>query len=316
MSLRVALIGGRGYTGAEWLGLLAGHPGLSLAFASSESHPGTALAEVCPGWPDPAATFICIGPGDTAGQHADAWVLAVPNGAAGEWAAAIRAADPHTVILDLSADHRFDKGWAYGLPERFRADLRQSRNIANPGCYATGAQLALLPLKDRLDGVPVVFGVSGFSGAGRKPGERNDPERLRDNLIPYRLNGHLHEQEVSHQLQREIRFIPHVAGFFRGISLTVSANLDRTMSETELSGVFREHYRDEARVKVLDGIPEISGVRNTPDIHIGGFSVDRRNPRRVSWVAALDNLSKGAASQAMQNLNLALQLDENLGIAR
>lgn len=316
MSLSVALIGGRGYTGAEWLGLLAGHPGLSLAFASSASQAGTALAEVCAIWPDPSARFIRFGPDDIPNHRAEAWVLAVPNGAAGEWAAAIRAADPDTVILDLSADHRFDKEWTYGLPERFRAEIRESRNIANPGCYATGAQLALLPLQDRLDGVPVVFGVSGFSGAGKKPTERNDPERLRDNLIPYRLNGHLHEQEISHQLQCEVRFIPHVAGYFRGISLTLTANLDRTMGETELTGMFREHYRHEARVKVLDGIPEISGVRNTPDIHIGGFSVDRRNPRRVSWVAALDNLSKGAASQAMQNLNLALQLDENLGIER
>ncbi len=104
---------------------------------------------------------------------------------------------PACVILDLSADYRFDPGWTYGLPERFRDQIRTSKLIANPGCYATGSQLGLLPLKDRLASPPVIFGVSGFSGAGKTPSPRNDPEMLRDNLMPYALSGHVHEQEIS-----------------------------------------------------------------------------------------------------------------------
>lgn len=315
MSARVALIGGRGYTGSEWLGLMLKHPGLSLAFASSASLAGRPLTEAFPDWPDSTDRFRAADPQDLAGLDADAWLLAVPDGAAAEWAGAIRAAHANTVILDLSADHRSDAGWAYGLPERNRSSISGALNIANPGCYATGAQLALIPLLDRLQGVPVVFGVSGYSGAGRAPTERNDPERLRDNLIPYRLNGHGHEHEISYQLGRPVRFMPHVAPFFRGISLTLSARLDHAMDAAELLAVFSDAYRDEPRVGVSAQIPEIAMVRHSPDIHIGGFSVDERDRFRVTWVAVLDNLGKGAAAQAMQNLNLALGLDEHLGLA-
>lgn len=315
MSARIALIGGRGYTGTEWLKLLLKHPRLSLAFASSGSLAGRPLTEAFPEWPDSAERFRAADPQDLAGLDADAWLLAVPNGAAAEWAGAIRAAHSGAVILDLSADHRFDAGWVYGLPERNRTSISGALNIANPGCYATGAQLALIPLLDRLQGVPVVFGVSGYSGAGRAASERNDPERLRDNLIPYRLNGHVHEREISHQIERPVRFMPHVGPFFRGISLTLSARLDRATDAAELLAVFGDAYRNEPRVSVSEQIPEIAMVRHSPDIRIGGFSVDERDRSRVSWVAVLDNLGKGAATQAMQNLNLALGLNEHLGLA-
>lgn len=315
MSARVALIGGRGYTGSEWLGLLLKHPQLSLAFASSGSLAGRPLTEAFPDWPASEDRFHPSDPQRVAGLDADAWLLAVPNGVAAGWATAIRAAHANAVILDLSADHRFDDNWVYGLPERNRARISGSLDIANPGCYATGAQLALAPLLDRLQGVPVIFGVSGYSGAGKAPSERNDPERLRDNLIPYRLNGHVHEREISHQLGRPVRFMPHVAPFFRGISLTLSVRLDHATSATELAAVFDAAYRGEPRVSVSRQIPEIAMVRHSPDIHIGGFSVDERDRCCASWVAVLDNLGKGAAAQAMQNLNLALGLDEHLGLA-
>ncbi|NND45540.1 MAG: N-acetyl-gamma-glutamyl-phosphate reductase [Xanthomonadales bacterium] len=314
MSARIALIGGRGYTGAEFLKYLARHPQLELAFASSASNAGRPLRESFPDWPDAETRFANVTPEDVAKHEADAWLLAVPNGAAAVWAAAIRKSHPNTVILDFSADHRFDDGWCYGLPERNREQVRAARNIANPGCYATGAQLALLPLVDRLQSAPVVFGVSGYSGAGKTPSARNDPERLRDNLIPYTLNGHVHEREISHQLSTDVRFMPHVAPFFRGISLTLSARLDHASDAAELLEAFSNFYAAEPRVRVSAEVPEIPAVRGGPDAHIGGFSVDVRHPRTLAWVAVLDNLGKGAASQAMQNLNLALQFDEHLGL--
>lgn len=310
----VNLIGGRGYTGSELLRLIAKHPGMRLGVASSRSHAGQSISSACDSWPDDGKTFTQVDPADISSYPADAWVLALPNGLAGQWVEAIRAVFPDSVILDLSADYRFDPDWIYGLPERYREQIRNARMIANPGCYATGSQLGLLPLTDQLIAAPVIFGVSGYSGAGKTPSPRNDPDVLRDNLIPYALSGHLHEQEISHELGIEVRFMPHVAAFFRGISLTISFELGHTTSTEHLEVLFQQAYAGETRVKVRREIPQVSAVQNTPDVHIGGFNVDARNPAQGSLVVVLDNLLKGAASQAMQNLNLALDMDEYTGI--
>jgi len=313
-SRKINLVGGRGYTGSELLRLIAQHPEMDLGMASSRSHVGQSLSSTCDGWPEDGRTFTHLEPKGTAAFPADAWVLALPNGLADQWVEAIRADFPDTVILDLSADYRFDSHWTYGLPERFRDQLRTAIRIANPGCYATGSQLGLLPLKDQLALVPVIFGVSGYSGAGKTPSPRNDPDALRDNLIPYALSGHMHEKEISHQLQTPVRFMPHVAAFFRGISLTITFELDHATSVDELEWLFQQVYAGEAGVKVNREIPQVSAVQGTPDVHIGGFTIDERNPALGSLVVVLDNLLKGAASQAMQNLNLALGLDEYSGI--
>lgn len=314
MSARIGIVGGRGYTGAELLKLIAGHPGMTLAFASSSSQAGLPLRSACAEWPEPSDQFVELNVHSVASQSADAWVLAVPNGAAAGWARAIQDACPDAVVLDLSADHRFDKDWVYGLPERFRNKLTGARRIANPGCYATGSQLALWPLAQRLSGTPQVFGVSGYSGAGKTPSPKNDPERLADNLIPYSLAGHVHEHEVSYQLGRDVRFMPHVAAFFRGISLTVSATLTEGSTADALLGEFQQFYRAEPMVEVTPDIPEVSKVRNRPVCRLGGFTADERDQRRITLVSVLDNLAKGAATQAIQNLNLALGLPETQGL--
>jgi len=310
----INLVGGRGYTGSELLRLVAAHPNMNLGIASSRSHAGEAIASTCDGWPDDGMTFTQLEPEDVSDHPADAWVLALPNGLAGKWVEHICAGSPGSVILDLSADYRFDPDWTYGLPERFRDQIRATRLIANPGCYATGSQLGLLPLADELVTAPVIFGVSGYSGAGKTPSPRNDPEVLRDNLIPYALSGHMHEREISHQLQTAVRFMPHVAAFFRGISLTISFELDHELTADGLFHAFQQAYAGEDRIKVQRDIPLVRSVQGSPDVHIGGFTIDARNPNRGSLVVVLDNLLKGAASQALQNLNLALGLDEHLGI--
>jgi N-acetyl-gamma-glutamyl-phosphate reductase len=310
------LVGGRGYTGSELLRLLAGHPGMRLGIASSSSHAGQSLSSACDAWPDDGRTFTHLEPSDISRYPADAWVLALPNGLAAKWVEVIRAQFPGNVILDLSADYRFDSEWTYGLPERFRDQIRKAHLIANPGCYATGSQLGLLPLKDRLIAAPVIFGVSGYSGAGKTPSPRNDPDVLRDNLIPYALTGHMHENEISYQLDTPVRFMPHVAAFFRGISLTIAFELDHAATVAELEKIFQAAYTNESSVKICKEIPQVSAVQNTAGVHIGGFTIDARNPARGSLVVVLDNLLKGAASQALQNLNLALGLDEYSGIDR
>jgi N-acetyl-gamma-glutamyl-phosphate reductase len=310
----INLVGGRGYTGSELLGLIAVHPDMDLGMASSRSHAGQKISSTCDGWPDDGRCFTQLEPDGVSAYPADAWVLALPNGLAGAWVEAIEREYPDSVILDLSADYRFDPDWTYGLPERFREQLGNAHRIANPGCYATGAQLGLLPLADSLVSAPVVFGVSGFSGAGKTPSPKNDPEVLKDNMIPYALSGHMHEKEISHQLNTDVRFMPHVAAFFRGITLTIAFELDQATSVGELQTLFQAEYANEARIHVSGEIPQVRAVQGTPDVHIGGFTVDARNPARGSLVVVLDNLLKGAASQAIQNLNLALELDENAGI--
>jgi len=311
---RINLVGGRGYTGSELLRLIAAHPDMDLGMASSRSHAGEKISSTCDGWPDNGSCFTQLDPDGVSAYPADAWILALPNGLAGVWVAAIQREYPDSVILDLSADYRFDPDWTYGLPERFREQIRNARLIANPGCYATGAQFGLLPLAEQLVSAPTVFGVSGFSGAGKTPSPRNDPEVLRDNMIPYALSGHMHEKEISNQLHTDVRFMPHVAAFFRGISLTIAFELDHATSVAELEALFQAEYASEVRVRVSREIPQVRTVQGTPDVHIGGFDVDARNATRGSLVVTLDNLLKGAASQAVQNLNLALGLDEGAGI--
>ena len=311
---RVALIGGRGYTGAALLPLVAGHPGLELALASSGSQAGLALREIDPGWPDAGAKLVALNPADVVDVDAGIWILAVPNGASAPWVSAIVAANPEALIVDLGADYRFDTEWVYGLSEWNRDALRTARRVANPGCYATGAQFALMPLRDFLTRPPVLFGVSGYSGAGKTPSPRNDPERLADNLIPYSLTGHVHEREISVHLGRPVRFHPHVAPFFRGISLTVSVNLSQELTPDQLLALFAGAYEHAPLVEVTPEIPEIREISGTPGLKIGGFVVDPRQPYRVTYVAVLDNLLKGAASQAIQNINLALGVDELAGI--
>jgi len=310
----INLIGGRGYTGSELLGLIARHPDVQLGIASSRSNAGQSIHSSCAAWPDDGKTFVGLEPQDVSAYPADAWVLALPNGLAGAWVEAIRTEHPDSAILDLSADYRFDPDWTYGLPERFRDKLKTTQLIANPGCYATGSQLGLLPLAKQLASAPVIFGVSGYSGAGKTPSTRNDPEVLRDNIIPYALSGHMHEKEISFQLGTQVRFMPHVAAFFRGISLTISFELDHSTSVTELQQLFQTTYAGEPWVKICDEIPQVSEVQGLPDVHIGGFDIDLRNPARGSMIVVLDNLLKGAASQAVQNLNLAMGLSENSGL--
>lgn len=311
---RVALIGGRGYTGSAFLPLLARHPQLTLALASSSSQAGQPLREIDPAWPDADTRLVALAPQDVTNVDAGIWLLALPNGASAPWVEAIAAAHPEAIIVDMGADYRFDPGWVYGLSEWNRAALAGARRIANPGCYATGVQFALLPLREYLTRPPIVFGVSGYSGAGKTPSPRNDPGRLADNLIPYSLTGHLHEREVSTHLGRPVRFHPHVASFFRGISLTLSVNLSMELEVGRLLELFQAAYRDAPLVEISREIPEIREIAGRAGLKIGGFAIDPRQPYRLTFVAVLDNLLKGAASQAMQNINLALGLDELAGL--
>jgi N-acetyl-gamma-glutamyl-phosphate reductase common form len=304
-------VGARGHTGAELVKLIERHPHVQLAFASSRQGVGKPLADLVPGTRI-ALLVEDLSPTEIAARDVDAVVLALPNGAAKPYIDAIDASGKRIVIVDLSADHRFDDTWAYGLPEHHRDDVKGAVRIANPGCYATGAQVGTRPLLDLVREVHV-FGVSGYSGAGTTPSPRNDPAALHDNLMPYALTGHLHEREISRHLQHRVYFTPHVAPFFRGITLTLSMTLTQPIDVVTLRARYRTAYDHEPLVRVVDDIPLVRDAALRHDVTVGGFAVDESGTR-VVVVVTLDNLLKGAATQAVQNLNLALGLAERAGI--
>ena len=157
------------------------------------------------------------------------------------------------------------------------------------------------------------FGVSGYSGAGTSPSDKNDPEKLRDNLMPYSLVGHVHEREVSRQLQHPVEFMPHVAPHFRGLTITANMHLSSSMTAAEANARYRQRYGHEPLLRVIDDAPWVSRIAGKHHVEIGGFTVSG-DGRRLVAAATLDNLLKGAATQALQNLNLAFGLPETQGI--
>lgn len=312
MSIQVGLIGARGHVGTELIRLIAGHPEFELNFVASREREGKALSEYEPG---PVGDLRYCNPtvAEAAALGVDALVLALPNGMADGFVDAIDAQAPETVVLDLSADKRFDDAWQYGLPELNRESAAGNRRITNPGCYATAMQLAIAPFCDSITGAVQCFGVSGYSGAGTSPSDKNDPEKLRDNLMPYSLTGHIHEREVARQLGQQIEFMPVVAGYFRGITMTVNMHLSRPFALDEVRNNYQSHYRGEPLVRVMDEVPWVSRIAGRHHAEVGGFTLSA-DGRRLVVVATLDNLLKGAATQALQNLNLAFGLPETLGV--
>jgi len=202
---RVALIGARGYTGKALVDLLNKHPNMDLRHVSSRELAGKKLE----GYEKRDIIYENLSAEDVRRMadkgDIDCWVMALPNGVCKPWVDAIDESGKDTVVVDLSADYRFDPRWTYGLPETVaRADIARAKRISNPGCYATAAQIGIAPLIPHLGGQPTVFGVSGYSGAGTKPSPKNDLLNLENNLIAYSLTDHIHEKEISAQLGTEV----------------------------------------------------------------------------------------------------------------
>lgn len=321
---KVALIGARGYTGKNLIELVNNHPFLELAHVSSRELCGQKLQN----YTKSEIIYENLSIADIkqleTDKKVDIWVMALPNKVCIPFVEAIESIDncKTSKIIDLSADFRFvdESSWKYGLPElTSRSLISQAKKISNPGCYATGTQLSIAPLNNNINGLPVVFGVSGYSGAGTKPSPKNDVKNLENNLIPYALTDHIHEREVSKRLGRDIAFIPHVGQWFQGISLTVSIPLKSGENYTNESicDVYKTFYKDEKLVKVLNVGQECT-VKNIAGYHgvvIGGFKVNEAG-NRVVVTAFIDNLLKGAATQCLQNINLALGYYEYEGIPK
>lgn len=216
-----------------------------------------------------------------------------------------------------------------------RSAIRESKRISNPGCYATSSQLLVAPLLKYLkyDAWPTVFGVSGYSGAGTVAGQsaadgrpttvpKVSPESLMGGIKPYALTDHIHEREAGRHLSRllkdpsnpmKIAFVPTVAPWFSGILSVMSMSLSEKVTAKDVKALYEESYKDEKLVRIQRDVPVVPDVANQHGWTVGGFQVHSEGDRAVV-VGGLDNLLKGAATQCLQNLNLALGYDEYAGI--
>lgn len=296
----VGVVGARGHTGSELLRLLSAHPDVALTYAGSRELDGEPVPSM------EGLTFQSLDAKGVGELELDAVFLALPNGVSEPF---VEALSDDTTIVDISADHRFDDAWVYGLPELNRDKIAGAKRIANPGCYATVAQLTLAPFLDVVQGIPTVFGVSGYSGAGTTPSPKNDPERLADSLMPYSLTGHIHEREASRNLDIPVSLMPHVHPTFRGLLVTTHIPTLGPISHGEAFQMLRNAYEGESLVTVQDDVPELRDGTGIDGVILGGLDVSDEG-RRIVVVGVEDNLLKGAAVQAIQNLNLGLGLSE------
>ena len=303
----IGLLGGRGYVGQEIIKLLVNHKYLNITSIFSSSKAGQSVPlnvgnELL--YQDLSLDQIVL-------SDEDAFILALPNNESQNYVDLIHRHNPQAIIVDLSADHRFDQAWEYRVPEL--SETVQSTKISNPGCYASAMQFMLEPLKNILAGPVHLYGISGYSGAGATPNSRNDQEALQDSILPYSLVSHLHEKEVKAHSYPEILFTPHVGNFFRGIMMTGNFILSESMSADEIYNLFVNHYQSEQLICIQPELPKLQDVQNTSNVIMGGFAVDQEI-NRLTFCCALDNLLKGAATQTVQNLNSAFGWDDNLGI--
>ncbi len=335
--VRASVAGASGYAGGELVRWLTHHPSVDVAHVSAFREQGRPLADVFPnlrGFGD--HTLNGAGWLEMA-RDSDVVFLALPHGAAIEAAPILLEAGAR--VVDLGADFRLkdadvyarwygsDHGAAgllreavYGLTEVNREALRTARLVANPGCYPTAAALALLPLlsSGRVKGPVIVDAKSGVSGAGRNPSAESHFSAVNENMRPYNLGKHRHGPEMEQTFAEagfpvSVYFAPHLAPMTRGILATCYAPISGELDEDELLGIYRDAYRNEPFVRVLE--EELPQTKATLGSNFCDVAV-RVDPERGLAVAvsAIDNLVKGAAGQAIQNMNLMFGLPETQGL--
>jgi N-acetyl-gamma-glutamyl-phosphate reductase len=311
---RVHVVGAAGYAASEFVRLVLRHPQLELGVLESASHAGRPVAELAAlrrserAFDPPGTLAAALDAGD---------VVVYAGGAelAREHVPALVARGARTI--DFSDAFRLDApgGAIYGLPERYRAALRDATLVANPGCYPTATLLALLPLAPFANDIVqlVVDAKSGVSGAGRTPAAANLYAEVEGDVRAYGLGGHRHEAEIVRQLAlaglaAPLAFTPHVVPLARGMLADCYAVFSREPGDAALHEAFARAYDGEPFVHVLppERAPSVKALAATNDVELHVSRVGRV----VRVIAALDNLGKGAAGQAMQNLNIMLGLPE------
>lgn len=336
--IKVAIVGGTGYTGAELLRLLALHPHAQVEIITSRSEEGVRVADMYPNLRENYPDLVFSVPDADALTACDVVFFATPHGVAHGLADEILQAG--TRVIDLSADFRLEDAdeWAqwygqphgaphlladavYGLPEVNRASIKDACLIAVPGCYPTAVQLGLLPLVEAglADTQQIIAScASGVSGAGRGAKVGSLFCEATENMMAYGVKGHRHLPEIKQGLRRAagksvgLTFVPHLVPMIRGIHATLYATVvDRSV---DLQALFEQRYKDEPFVDVLPAgvFPQTRSVKGANMCRI---AVQRPQDGDVVVVmAAIDNLVKGASGQAVQNMNIMFGLDEKSGL--
>ena len=318
---RVAVIGAAGYGGAVAAAILHRHPSLELSVVTARSDAGRRHDELYPRYRVPLTLEEFEA--DGIAERASSAVVAYPHGAA---APAVRALRERGLkVVDLSADFRLDREryerWyqahaapelldeaVYGLTEAHRDEIREAELVAAPGCYSTAALLALWPVRDHIKDV-VVDGKSGASGAGREATPTTHFVSVTENVQAYKVEGHRHAAELEQELNgASFTFVPHLVPVEQGLLASCYATTD--LDAQAALDRYRDSYADEPFIDLVDEPPGTDDVRETNRCRIHVSVVGER----VVALAAIDNLWKGAAGQAVQDLNLMLGLPETEGL--
>lgn len=336
--MKVGVIGASGYSGGELLRYLSTHGECDVVCATSRKVAGKKVDSVHPhlrGVLD--LCFEDLTPSQVAAR-CDFVFTATPHGASMKIVAELLEAG--VKVVDLSGDFRFadpmvyeeyyeakhehpDVKAVYGLPELHREEIKNAEVVANPGCYPTSVILGLMPLVREKIVVPDKIAAdskSGVSGAGAQPKPVTHFCMAEESITPYLLTRHRHLPEMEQELRRfdasvKISFVPHLVPVIRGISTTLHCFLRKAVSGESLQRLYMDYYGGEPFVRVLESgtVPRMSAVRGTNYIDIGGFGVDEERGRAIV-VSSIDNLGKGAAGQAVQNMNLMNGYPETMGL--
>ena len=333
--LRVAIFGGSGYGGAELLRILLLHPNVEIGLVTANEHAGKAVGEVHRNLFGICNLKFETAPDDFAALEGyDFAFFALPHGQAMDLLPRVPSG---VKVIDLSGDFRlrdaaefaahykrehtameWQKGFVYGLTETEREHIKTATRIANPGCFATATLLGLAPLvkHDLLTGRVVVDAKTGSSGSGAKPAANTHHPQRMNSFYAYKPFTHQHVPEIEQELcavgnwQSELVFMTHSLPVARGIFASIYAETNEEIAAPELREVYADFYRDSFFVRLVEGSPDINWVKNTNFCDIG---VAARGQQIVVF-SAIDNLVKGAAGQAVQNMNLMSGLDEKTGL--
>ena len=310
----VGIVGANGYTGSELIRLLAYHPKVELGFLYSRSNAGTKISTL---YPD--LEMVCYMVLTNEISDVDILFLCLPHKESQNWLTQNQV-NKDTLVIDLGNDFRLDGSFAdrefiYGLPEINKDKIAKTKSIANPGCFATAIQLALLPLAEKglLEDV-YTTGITGATGAGQSLQATTHFTWRNDNISAYKTLTHQHVDEILQQLisfnknEVSLNFVPWRGDFARGIftSSTIKTNLELSY----IKQLFENFYADAPFVKVSERAIDLKQVVNTNRcvIHV------EKNANVVVIHSAIDNLLKGASGQAVQNMNIAMGWDQNLGL--
>lgn len=337
--INTAVFGASGYTGQELIRILSGHPEVNLIAVTSRRFAGKDVSEIFPSLQGiTSLKYRNAAPEDIA-QIADVVFLALPHGVSMEIAPVFLQAGKK--VIDLSADYRlrdvliYEKWYAkhssaalladavYGIPELYRLDIRRAKLVANPGCYPTSIILGLAPAlkNDLLDvGTIIADSASGVSGAGREPQTGSLFCEVEGGFKAYKVGKHRHTPEIEQELNRlagkkfAISFTPHLLPAKRGILSTIYASLKKDISIADFHSLYSSFYAGEkfVRLSPVGSFPNISSVCGSNFCDIG-LAVDQRT-KRIIIISAIDNLVKGAAGQAVQNMNIVCNWNEDTGL--